>query len=257
MATAVFDAEAALIERLRSGDEAAFALLLDKYSASLLRLAQAFVRSRAVAEEVVQETWMAVITGIARFERRSSLKTWLFMILTNRAKTRARRERRGIPFSSLAILDDDDEPAVDPGRFLPANHERWPGGWVVHPQAWPVGPELMALHRETMAVVGRALKGLPRAQRIVVGLRDVDGWSADEVCAALDLSQANQRVLLHRGRSRVRAALDTYFAGAESNDLAKGATARPITSATRDVRRPSIGIPATSSRRRARRDVLY
>jgi len=211
--TLVRDSDAELIDRLRNGDEAAFAGLIDAYSAPLLRLAVTFVQSPSVAEEVVQETWMAVVTGIGRFEGRSSVKTWLFKILTNRAKTRALRERRTVPFSEFEV-DDDDEPAVDAARFLPASHPQWPGHWAMAPQPWSMGPEGTALDRETLAVLRGALDDLPRAQRVVVALRDVHGWPAAEVCAALDLSEANQRVLLHRGRSRLRAVLERYFTDA-------------------------------------------
>jgi RNA polymerase sigma-70 factor, ECF subfamily len=215
--TLVRDSDAELIDRLRHGDEAAFAWLIDTYSASLLRLAVTFVQDRAVAEEVVQETWLAVVRGIGRFEARSSVKTWLFTILTNQAKTRALRERRTIPFSAFEI-EEGDEPAVDAARFLPASHPQWPGHWAMAPQPWSMGPEGTALDRETMAVVRRALEDLPRAQQMVVTLRDVHGWPAAEVCAALDLTEANQRVLLHRGRSRLRAVLERYFTDEEPAD---------------------------------------
>lgn len=215
--TLVRESDAELIDRLRSCDEAAFAWLIDTYSAPLLRLAVTFVQSPAVAEEVVQETWMAVVTGISRFEGRSSVKTWLFKILTNIAKTRALRERRTIPFSEFEV-ENRDEPAVEAGRFLPASHPQWPHHWATPPQPWSMGPEGTALDRETMAVVRRALEDLPRAQRMVVALRDVHGWPAADVCAALDLSEANQRVLLHRGRSRLRAVLERYFSDADSGE---------------------------------------
>ena len=154
---------------------------------------------------------MAVVTGIWRFEGRSSIKTWLFKILTNKAKTRALRERRTIPFSEFEV-DKGDEPAVDPGRFFPTSHPQWPDRWASPPQPWSRGPEGTALDRETLAVLRSALEDLPRAQRVVVALRDVHGWPSADVCAALDLSEANQRVLLHRGRSRLRAVLERYFA---------------------------------------------
>ncbi len=215
--TLVRESDAELIDRLRSCDEAAFAWLIDTYSAALLRLAVTFVQDAAVAEEVVQETWMAVVTGIGRFEGRSSVKTWLFKILTNKAKTRALREKRTIPFSEFEV-DNNDEPAVEAERFLPASHPQWPHHWATPPQPWSMGPEGTALDRETMAVVRRALEDLPRAQRVVVALRDVHGWPAADVCAALDLSEANQRVLLHRGRSRLRAVLERYFSDADPGE---------------------------------------
>ena len=179
-----------------------------------MRLAEVFVSSVAVAEEVVQETWLAVLTGIGRFEGRSSIKTWLFTILTNRAKTRAWRERRTISFSAFESVEEGFEPAVDPGRFLPASHPDWPGHWAAPPQPWSAGPEGTALDRETMAVLRCAFDRLPHAQRVVVALRDVHGWPSPDVCTALGISEANQRVLLHRGRSRLRAVLERYFADA-------------------------------------------
>jgi RNA polymerase sigma-70 factor (ECF subfamily) len=212
--TLVRDSDTELVQRLRDGDEATFARLIDAYSAPLLRLAVTFVQSPSVAEEVVQETWMAVVTGIGRFEGRSSVKTWLFKILTNKAKTRALSERRTIPFSEFDS-SNGDEPAVDPSRFLPASHPQWPGHWATAPQPWSMGPEGTALDRETLGVLRRGLEDLPRAQRVVVALRDVHGWPAADVCAALDLTEANQRVLLHRGRSRLRAVLERYFADAD------------------------------------------
>lgn len=203
--------EAELIERLRSGDEDAFTWLVDTYSPSLKRLALGFVAGEALAEEVVQETWLAVLTGIARFEGRSSLKTWLFKILTNRAKTRGAREGRTVTFSDLESLQQD-EPAVSPDRFLPAGDPRYPGHWAVPPHSWSALAEQTIIRREAMEVLRRGLESLPSSQRIVVALRDVQGLAADEVCAALGVSEANQRVLLHRGRSRLRAILEKYFA---------------------------------------------
>ena len=203
--------EAELVDRLRSGDEAAFTWLVDTYSTSLKRLALGFVAGEAVAEEVVQETWLAVLTGIDRFEGRSSLRTWLFKILTNRAKTRGAREGRTVTFSELESTDRD-EPAVSPERFLPADHPSFPGHWATPLHAWSAVAEQAIVRRETMEVLRRGLESLPRAQRAVVTLRDVQGLPANEVCAALSLSEANQRVLLHRGRSRLRAILEKYFA---------------------------------------------
>lgn len=200
-----------LIERLRNRDEVAFTWLVDTYSPSLKRLALGFVASEAVAEEVVQETWLAVLTGVGRFEGRSSLKTWLFKILTNRAKTRGAREGKTVPFSELDSAEPD-EPAVTPERFLPADHPSFPGHWATPPYQWSALAEQTIIRRETMAVLRRGLESLPPTQRIVVTLRDVEGLSARDACAALSLSEANQRVLLHRGRSRLRAVLEKYFA---------------------------------------------
>ncbi len=204
-------AEADLIDRLRGGDEAAFVCLVNAYSASLRRFALAFVPNDAVAEEVVQETWLAVLTGIARFEGRSSVKTWIFKILANRAKTRAIRERRTINFSELGDPFEPDQPAVDPARFLPASHPTWPGHWASPLDTWSASAEDAVVGRETMGVLQRELDRLPASQRVVVALRDVQGWPAAEVCEVLGLSEANQRVLLHRGRSRLRGVLENYF----------------------------------------------
>jgi RNA polymerase sigma-70 factor (ECF subfamily) len=196
-----------LVERLREGDESAFAELIEMYGATMLRVAQMYVRDRATAEEVVQETWLAVLNGIDRFEERSSLKTWLFRILTNRAKTRGARDGRMIPFSSLAGASEEDEPSVDPDRFLGPDSPT-PGAWAAPPRAWPQ-ERLLAL--ETLAVIQMAIAELPEAQREVIRLRDLEGWSPMEVADALEITDGNQRVLLHRARSKVRAALELYL----------------------------------------------
>ena len=197
-----------LVEALRAGDERAFEQLTREYHAPLMRVAQIYVTSRSVAEEVVQETWLGVLNGIGRFEARSSLKTWIFRILTNIAKTRAQREGRTLPFSVLERPDTVPEPAVGPERFLPPDHERWPGHWSSRPQPWP---EDRLLAAETRGVVERAIEALPPAQRAVISLRDVEGWSSDETCNALGVTETNQRVLLHRARSKVRQALEDYL----------------------------------------------
>jgi RNA polymerase sigma-70 factor (ECF subfamily) len=200
--------DARLVEGLRAGDEAAFTAVMREYGASMLRVAQMFVSSRAVAEEVVQEAWLGVLKGIGRFEGRSSLKTWLFRIVANTAKTRAVREARSIPFSALGD-DTEGEPSVDPERFLGAG-ERFPGHWGAPPQQWGA-PEGRLLARETMEVIEREIEGLPPAQRAVITMRDVQGFTSEEVCNALDLTETNQRVLLHRARSKVRSALEEYM----------------------------------------------
>lgn len=202
--------EANLIGRLRLGDEAAFTFLLERYHASMVGLARSFVSSETAAEDVVGDTWMAVVQGIERFEGRSSVKTWLFRILVNRAKTRGVRESRSVPFSSLADDGDDGYRSVDPDRFLDESH-RWGGYWSVHPSSWRNGPELNTLGGELRQSMGRALSGLPPMQQAVVTLRDVHGLGASEVCETLDVSEANQRVLLHRGRSKMRAVLESEF----------------------------------------------
>jgi len=197
--------DAALVDALRSGDERAFARLVDSHHSSLLRVARLYVRDRAVAEEVVQETWLAVLEGIDRFEARSSLKTWIYRILTNRAKTRAQREHRQLPFSALV---DDGEPEVDDARFRPIDDPKFPQQWAAPPRAWP---HERILARETVEQIREAVAQLPEAQQVIVGLRDIDGWSSDEVCEALEITAGNQRVLLHRARSRLRNALEDYF----------------------------------------------
>jgi RNA polymerase sigma-70 factor (ECF subfamily) len=200
--------EMRLVDGLRAGDEAAFEELMRRYGASMLRIAQLYVRSRAVAEEVVQEAWLAVFKGIDRFEGRSSLKTWLFRILTNTAKTRAIREGRSIPFSALAG-DEEEGPAVDPDRFL-GPEERFPGHWSAPPSSWGE-PEERLLAAETLDVIRREIEKLPPAQGLVITMRDIDGLGSEEVCNALDITETNQRVLLHRARARVRRALEDYL----------------------------------------------
>jgi RNA polymerase sigma-70 factor, ECF subfamily len=203
--------DAQLVEALRGGDERVFEQLTREYSASLLRVAQIYVASRAVAEEVVQETWIGVLNGLERFESRSTLKTWIFRILTNIAKTRAQREGRTLPFSALERPGAVPEPAVEPERFLPPEHDRWPGHWSSRPEPWP---EERLVAAETRGVLERAIDELPPAQRAVISLRDLEGWSSTETCNALGLTETNQRVLLHRARSKVRQALEDYLSEA-------------------------------------------
>jgi RNA polymerase sigma-70 factor, ECF subfamily len=173
----------------------------------MIRVAMAYVPSRAAAEEAVQETWIAVMRGIGDFEGRSSLKTWIFRILTNVAMRSGARERRSVPFSALAEAEDTGEPSVDPARFSPAD-----GHWAVPPVGWPT-PEEGLLAGETREVITAAIAELAPAQRTVIALRDVEGWSSEEVSEALEISAGNQRVLLHRARSRVRAAIERYYDG--------------------------------------------
>jgi len=227
--------ESALIDALRHRDEAAFAALVRRYAGPMLRLAQLYARSAAVAEEVVQEAWLGALQGIDRFEARSSFKTWLFRILVNRARTRAeslqRRDhpghgRRRVGPSRLDggsregdaemeicdVRDGDQELAVPRDRFRPASDPVAPFHWGAPPRSWGDSPEKEVLSKETMGVVARAIAALPPAQREVVTLRDVEGWTAEEVCNVLEISDTNQRVLLHRGRSRLRAALERHLA---------------------------------------------
>ncbi len=205
--------ERELVARLRAGDEAAFATLVQMYSPALLRLARMYVSTRTVAEEVVQETWLGVLRGLDRFEQRSSLKTWIFRILVNTAKTRGQREARTIPFSSTGPAPED-EPSVDPDRFQSAD-QRWPGHWALAPTRWQT-PEERLVSAETLRVILKAIDELAPAQREVITLRDIEGWSSEDVRNALELSETNQRVILHRARSKVRAALEDYLGETES-----------------------------------------
>jgi RNA polymerase sigma-70 factor, ECF subfamily len=192
--------DARLVQGLRAGDEDAFRAVMQMYGGAMLRVAQMYVSSRAVAEDVVAEAWVGVLKGIGRFEGRSSLKTWLFRIVANTAKTRGVREARSIPFSSLG---GDDEGTVDPDRFLGAE-TRFPGHWALPPEG-------RVLEDEALGLIAEAIERLPPSQRMVITLRDVQGWTSEEVRNALDLSETNQRVLLHRARSKVRSALEEYM----------------------------------------------
>jgi RNA polymerase sigma-70 factor (ECF subfamily) len=212
-------AEAGLIEALRGGDERAFLELVETLHSGLIRVAMLYVRTRDVAEEVVQESWVAVLEGLRRFEGRSSLKTWISHIVANQARTRAVREARCLPFSSftesVARELADHLPSVTPERFVRADDGPTTSGaghWKEPPSDWQRGSAERALmDAETLRFIEVALEALPPAQRIVVTLRDVEGWESDEVCNALGLSETNQRVLLHRGRSRLRAALERHL----------------------------------------------
>jgi len=201
-------AEAELVDALRAGQESAFAALVQKYHPSILRVARLYVSSPATTEEVAQETWLAVLNGIDRFEGRSTIKTWIFRILTNIARTRGQRDARSVPFSSLG--EETTEPTVDPERFAPAG-ERWAGHWKSYPERWETLPEERLVGAETRARVQHAIDRLPLTQRQVITLRDVEGWEPEEVCSALEISETNQRVLLHRARSKVRQALEGYL----------------------------------------------
>lgn len=202
--------EGNLLQRLRKGDEAAFEEIVDRYGPGLRRLARAYV-PESLADEVVQETWLGFLKSLDRFEGRSSLKTWIYRILMNTAKKRWTRESRSIPFSSLGAHDVDGQPPVDPGRFLPPDHPQWPGHWSTPPESWRGIPESSLLSKEVLEVIAMALAGLPPAQRQALVLRDVEGFSSDEVCNFLGVTGTNQRVLLHRARSAVRRALEAYF----------------------------------------------
>ncbi len=200
--------ETALITALRARDEAAFAELVDLHTPSMLRVARGYVPSGAIAEEVVQETWVALIQGIDSFEGRSSLRTWLFAVTINIAKKRGMRERRDADVAVTAFTGG----TVDPARFRAAG-EQWSGHWREgeEPSPFPETPEGSVLGAELIAVAQGALKELPERQRVVVTLRDMLGFDSAEVCDLLDISVANQRVLLHRGRAAVRFQLENYL----------------------------------------------
>jgi RNA polymerase sigma-70 factor, ECF subfamily len=206
------------LEAIRAGDQAAFAELVDEFSPAMLGVAIRYVRSRAVAEEVVQEAWLGVVKGLDRFEGRSSLRSWVFAILRNVAISRGEREHRTVPMSSLnAAVDDWQE--LDEDRFFGPDHDRYPGHWAMGPTKWPL-PEEGLLADETRTVIADAINELPASQRAVITLRDVEGWDSDEVCQMLEISAGNQRVLLHRARTQVRAAIEGYL-GAVAPTLAE------------------------------------
>ena len=204
--------EGELIAALRAGDEAVFSRLVNDWSRPMLTLARNFVSTEASAEEVVQETWLAVIKGLDRFEGRSALRTWVYRILVNTAKSRGVKEHRTLPWSSVA--GDDAGPSLDPALFQSAG-EAHPGHWRAAPTAWPddVAVEGSVLAGEVRGKLRTAVDALPDRQRIVLTLRDVLGHSSEEVCQLLEISQANQRVLLHRARTAVRAGLAAYLEG--------------------------------------------
>jgi RNA polymerase sigma-70 factor (ECF subfamily) len=201
-------ADLAIVERLRAGDETTFMRLVEEHQAAMLRIARMYVSSSAVAQEAVQEAWLGIVKGLDRFEGRSSLRTWMYRIVSNVAKTRGQREGRSIPFSALS--GDQDEPAVDPEWFQAAT-EPFPGGWRAFPDDWSGVPEDRLIGHETLERIGQAIDALPPLQAEVIRMRDVLGWTSEEVRNALEVSETNQRVLLHRARSHVRRELDAYL----------------------------------------------
>jgi RNA polymerase sigma-70 factor, ECF subfamily len=212
--TRASSADLAQVEALRRGDEAAFTSLVQQHHPSLVRVAALYVANHQVAQEVAQDTWLGVLRGIDRFQGHCSLRTWIFRILANRARTRAARAWRTTPFSACTSGDDEGaaEASVDPDRFFPADHPTQAGRWVSPVQSWDELPELQALSQELREHVQAAIELLPSTQRSVITLRDVEGWTSSEVCALLGINEANQRVLLHRARSRVRRVLEQYVA---------------------------------------------
>lgn len=201
----------ALVAALAAGDEATFSKLVAAWAPTMLRMARVQLASPALAEDVVQEAWLVVLRRLQDFEGRSSLRTWVLGIVVNIARARRRSERRSMPFSAR---DGDGEAVLEGGRFLPDDHVRWPQHWALGPVPWPT-PEQHLLEGETCGVILGAIAALPAAQREVVTLRDIEGWSSEQTCAALGVSAGNQRVLLHRGRSRVRLAVEDYFGATE------------------------------------------
>jgi RNA polymerase sigma-70 factor, ECF subfamily len=194
---AAWNDESALVDALRAGDEHAFIKLVHEHTPGMRRLALSFVRSHAVADEVVQESWLGVLRGIDRFEGRATLRTWIYRIVANVARTRGAREARSVPLSSFD--DPETGASVDPERFIADGH------WAA-----PIEPWQAVLETEAREVIDRAIAQLPEQQRLVIELRDVQGWSADEVRNVLELSETNERVLLHRARTKVRMALERY-----------------------------------------------
>jgi RNA polymerase sigma-70 factor, ECF subfamily len=204
--TDLVKSETEIIAGLLIGDDDIFETLVNAYYPAMIRLARIYV-PEDVAGDVVQETWIAVLKGLPNFERRSSLKTWIFSILMNRARSHARSEYRHTQHSSL---DDWDEPSVDGDRFLPEDHQ-WAQHWKESPLEWDESVENRLISKETLDLIGGVIEGLPSNQREVILLRDFQHWAADEVCHLLSLTEANQRVLLHRARSKIRQTLEGYL----------------------------------------------
>jgi RNA polymerase sigma-70 factor, ECF subfamily len=207
--------ESALLARLRDGDEAAFVDLVERYQPPLQRFLRNYLPSQELAEDVAQETWLAVLNGLDRFEERSSLKTWIFRIGANRAQSRMRRERRLVSFSALRVPgfgNRDETPGDD---LLPSGFSSDSGMWTSVPRRWDDDPEDRLLANETVAIARETIGQLPPMQAAVITLRDIDNWTSAEVCEALNISEANQRVLLHRARVRVRKALEKHLEGGQ------------------------------------------
>ena len=204
--------EQELLDALRAGEEAAFSALVEKHHPSMVRIARLHVASAAAAEEVAQEAWVAVLEGLHRFEGRCALKSWIFAIVANCARSRGERDKRSVPLSALAQEEGEEGASVPPERFLDGSHPRWPGHWSQPPEAWS---DAQLVSRETMQAIARAMETLPPMQRAVMTMRDVEGLDSEETCQVLGISEANQRVLLHRARSKVRSALEDYMSEGE------------------------------------------
>jgi len=205
--------ELELITSLRQGEETAFATLVERYHGRLLRFAQSFVSSQAVAEEVVQETWMAVLKGIHRFEGRSSLKTWIFRILQNIAKTKGTREHRYVSFADISSATGQEEDGeMEPEQFHTSGHLT--DHWVIPPTTWEENtPERLLVSKQSLAQIEKAIQALPSNQQQVIVLRDIENIDSEEICQLLNITATNQRVLLHRARSKVRRTLNQYLQG--------------------------------------------
>jgi RNA polymerase sigma-70 factor (ECF subfamily) len=209
--------ESALVEALRNGDRDAFATLVDANSSWMMRIALSHVSSRASAEDAVQEAWLRCLRGLEGFEGRSALKSWLFVIVTNCARRRAEHDARSVPFSDLVRREAErSEPEPLEDRFFDGAHPRWPGAWTTFSHSWETLPEPRLLAREVSERIESAAAQLSEGQRTVFLLRDVEGWSSEDVCNALEISGSNQRVLLHRARHTIRTALEAYLEGDES-----------------------------------------
>jgi RNA polymerase sigma-70 factor, ECF subfamily len=213
-ASAGADADREVLAALRRGDERAFAALVDRHYPAMVRIARLYVASTSAAEDVAQEAWLGVLQGLAGFQGRCSLKAWIFSIVANCARTRGARDKRMLPMSSLGAAEEDDGPSVAPERFLDASHPRWAGHWSRAPEAWS---DARLVEQETLRAVSRAIETLPPAQRAVMTMRDVEGLDAEETCQCLGLSEGNQRVLLHRARSKVRKAMESFMDEGEAS----------------------------------------
>ncbi len=198
-------ADSEIIARLKAGDEATFLGLVRRHQDTMIRVSMRYCRSRSVAEEIVQDSWVAVLDGLDRFEGRSSFKTWMYRIVVNRSITRAKREGKVVPLSSMAPEGEDK--VVDPSRFSAD------GSWVDPPLSWGTAPDRQSDDEEIKRLVTEAIAKLPERQGLVIKLRDVQGLSGEDVCNLLDISPTNQRVLLHRARSKVRELLEDYYRG--------------------------------------------
>ena len=209
-----------IVRRLRDGDEATFTMLVERYHRPMVRVARAYVSDEATAEEIAQDAWLAVLNGLTNFQGRGSLKSWIFSIVCNKAKTRGVRDARSTAFSALASQEAaSHDPAVPADRFQGPDG-RYPDHWAHPPAGWGENPEQRLLQKETLSVLQAAIETLPTAQRTVITLRDLAGQDTESVCNVLGITETNMRVLLHRARSKVRAQMERYFAGSPASGIA-------------------------------------